>query len=443
MAKRASVKRFVDRRLGQRSLVWAGIRGEDIESLSDLSQLSASVAIIAAYRRRGSIKGIAYESLSGIRPDLEIWDIDDHLGEPASLEFRRNLLRLLSRPSALLPYRPSCFLSAIQFVRRDRCINLGLSGAHQAAFDHKPWVESSIRDEGVEGIPWAYVADEEQFATMRQLRDNPVILRRSRTSGGEGIHLIEDPEELAKAWPSSDEGFVSVAPYLSGSIPINVGATVWHDGVTIHYPSVQLIGLKSCVSRPFGYCGNDFGAATELDGSVLDAIQETTRRIGSWLGRFGYCGTFGADYLLHNGKLLFTEVNPRFQGSTYSSARLSVAAGEACLFLEHIAAMLGGDAPQQRPLRSMVSDVPSFAQVIVHWLGQEPSVLNSASLVAALGNLPDTGQIDLAPAREIVVDPGAVVLRASVAGRLTTDGFDLAGKYDRTISDWQAASELS
>lgn len=423
--------------------MWAGIRGDDIESLADLPQLSASVTIIGAYRRRSSIEGIAYEDLSSRRPDLEIWDIDEHLDEPASVEFRRSLLRLLAQPSALLPYRPSRFLSAVHFVRRDRCINLGLFGAHQAAFDHKPWVESSLREEGVEGIPWSYVADEEQFATMRQLRDGPLILRRSRTSGGEGIHLIKDPEELVAAWPKSDEGFMSVAPYLTGGTPINVGATVWGDGVTVHYPSIQLIGLKSCVSREFGYCGNDFGAASDLSPSTLDAIEENTTRIGGWLGLFGYRGTFGVDFLLHNGKLLFTEVNPRFQGSTTASAHLSVEAGEACLFLEHIAAILGENAPKQRPLRDLVRDIPHFAQVIVHWLGQKSVPLDATSLALALSDLPRTNRVDLTPGRGIAVDPGAAVCRVWVDDRLTTNGFDLANDYRHVISEWQSASNLA
>jgi hypothetical protein len=232
--------------------VWAGIRGDDVEPLTDLPQLDASFSIIGAYARRSSIDALAFEDLSGERVDLETWDIDDNLRSPEAIEFRRGLLRALGRPSALVPYRPSRFLSAICFARRDRCLNLGLFGAYQFAFEHKPWVETTLAAIGVPVIPWIYVADEDQLRTKEFLEHGSLVLRRSRTSGGEGFVVVEDPSTLSDLWPHAEEGFVSVAPYIVGAMPVNVGATVWRDGVTVHYPSVQLIGVPGCVTRPFG-----------------------------------------------------------------------------------------------------------------------------------------------------------------------------------------------
>ena len=135
---RATLLKEVSARLGNRRLVWAGIRGDDAEPLADLPQFEAAHTIINAYSRRLSVDSTAYEDLTGVRVDLETWDIDAHLDAPETAHFRRIMLQALSMPSALLPYRPSSFLSAIWFARRDRCLNLGLFGGHQAAFEHKP-----------------------------------------------------------------------------------------------------------------------------------------------------------------------------------------------------------------------------------------------------------------------------------------------------------------
>ena len=358
MAERSKIAAAVSKRHGSRQLIWAGLRADDIVSISDLPQLSGSVSIIGGRRSRAAFEEIRYEDLTGVRVDLDAWDIDDHLDTRETKEFRHAILRMLAGPSAMLPYRPSAFLSAIQFARQDQSLNLGLFGGLQSAFEHKPWVESSIAALGLPHIAWDYIADEEQARALDKVREGPVMLRRSRSSGGAGLVSVDGRTELLALWPQTAESLVSIAPYVEDGLPVNVGATVWHDGVTVQHPSVQLIGIPGCVNRPFGYCGNDFGRASELDETTLSAIEGSTITIGRWLRSKGYLGTFGVDFLVKAGVPLFTEVNPRFQGSTHASARLSVESGESCLFLDHIAAMLHLAAPAQVPLGAQLSRMP-------------------------------------------------------------------------------------
>jgi hypothetical protein len=424
-------------RLGPRDLVWAGIRGDDAEPLADLPQFAASFSIIGAYRNRSSIESLAYEDLSGSRVDLEVWDIDDHLETSAAAEFRSAILARLGRPSALIPYRPSRFLSAIAFARRDRCWNLGMFGGLQSAFEHKPWVESSLADLGVAGVPWTYVAKEERGALRARLRNGPLVLRRSRTSGGEGIVRVDDPDQLDALWPSSPEDFVSVAPYLADTLPLNVGATIWDDGVTIHHPSVQLIGIPCCVSRPFGYCGNDFDLVRSLPRTTVDQIEQSTQTIGQWLARHGYRGTFGVDYLLHEGNVLFTEVNPRFQGSTHASSQLSAEANESCLYLDHVAAWLGVQVPAGRPtLFERVNNSRALSHVVIHRTVGGMSPLDVAPLLAAFSNTPDWSRTDVVAPPTITVAPGAAVARITVRRSVTQSGFDLDDEVTARIQPW-------
>ena len=435
---RAALLREVSAKLGHRRLVWAGIRGDDAEPLGDLPQFDAAYTIINAYSRRLSVDGTAYEDLTGVRVDLETWDIDAHLDAEQTAAFRRIMLQALSVPSALLPYRPSSFLSAIWFARRDRCLNLGLFGGHQAAFEHKPWVETSIASLGVRTIPWTYVADEEQLRTAEMLRHGPLMLRRSRTSGGEGIVRVDDAEEARLQWPRVAEAFVSVAPFLEGGVPVNVGATAWHDGVTVHYPSVQLIGIPDCVARPFGYCGNDYGLVKDLGRDVLDRIESATVTIGNWLRSYGYLGTFGVDFLVHDGVPLFTEINPRFQGSTHASCKLAINAGESCLMLEHLAAIMGMAAPRQRPVRELAAEAPALAHIVVHWVGEQSQRLDPAPLVRLAMATGRSIRAEVLTRPGLLTDRGAVVARIVCRESVTRTGFELTEPFAGVILKWRA-----
>lgn len=425
--ERQVVRTAVIDALGDRELVWAGIRGDDIEPLSDLPQLKASFSIINAYDRRGSVQGIAYEDFTKRRVDLEVWDVDEQLEAPATRTFRQGLLKALSRPSALLPYRPSRFLSAIVFARRKSCVNLGLFGALQNAFEHKPWVESSVADLGIPVVPWVYLADEEQRDADRLLAAGPVLLRRSRTSGGEGIVKVETIGELQNLWPHLPEAFVCVAPFFEGALPINVGATVWGpETVSVHRPSLQLIGIPELVGRPFGYCGNDFTAAQDLDRTHIDAIEERVQKIGRWLARHGYLGTFGVDFLLHDGELLFTEINARFQGSTHLSSQLSIEADEPCLMLEHIAASLRLEPTEPPPLHERMRERVDKSHVVVHWTGTSAASGLAAPVLDRLREVVGYARAEVVASTDVEVEPGAAVLRATFARSVTTDGYSVA-----------------
>lgn len=426
--KRVELLRQVSNKLGDRRLVWAGLRGDDIEPLADLEQFQAAFSIVSRYSRRHSIEAMAYEDLIGRRVDPEIWDIDDHLDDEATGEFRQGLLRALASDSALLPYRPSNFLSAIWFARKDKAWNLGMFGAHQSAFEHKPWVETAVASLGLPHVPWHYIADEDQLTVKSVARTGPVMLRRSRTSGGEGMLRVDDPSDLASHWPHVPERFMSVSPYLSGALPVNIGATVWKDGITVHRPSVQLIGIPAVVSREFGYCGNDFGLMRDVEPEIVDEIEDSTITIGEWLRRNGYRGSFGVDFLIHEGHALFTEVNPRFQGSTHLSSRISIEADEPCLMLEHLAAWLDLDAPapeSRAPLREIVAGTPDISHVVFHWTGTKPARFDTSEFAEGLSKVGGVGA-ELMPDPEVLVDPGAVLARWTSRRRVTSTGYDLS-----------------
>lgn len=421
--------------LGDRDLIWGGLRADDIEAASDVPQVAYSFAIIGGYDRGGAVPGLDFEDLAGQRVDLDAWDIEDHLDTPAVTKFREALLHRTADRTALLPYRPSAFLSSILFARRDRCMNLGLFGGHQAMFEHKPWVETQVAGLGLPHIPWTYVADVERARARRMLQNGPVMLRVSRSSGGAGLVRVDDPVLLDQRWPKRPDAFVAVAPYLDDALPVNVGATVWHDGVTVRHASVQLIGVPELTTRPFGYCGNDFGLARELDPTVLDSIEGSVTAIGRWMRGYGYLGTFGVDFLIRRGIPLFTEVNARFQGSTHATSQLSSAAGESCVILDHLGAILGHDCPKPVRLTDLMAGVPDLAHFIVHWTGPAARI-DSSALTDLLRELPSTSRVDVASKPDHITHTGGVIARATVSSQVTATGFELSPTWSGPIAAW-------
>jgi hypothetical protein len=439
--KRSELIRQISQRLDGRQLVWVGTRGDDIESACDLPEMAAAFSFINAYSRRSSVESLALEDITGVRVDLDVFDIDADPGAHERAQFRRALLSVLARRSALFTYRPSTFVSAACFARRDRCRYLGLFGAFQSAFDHKPWVETSISDLGLPHVPWHYIADEEQLETLRFLEDGPVMLRKSRSTGGVGLVKVDDARTLASRWPRETEAYVSVAPYIDNAVPINVGAVVWSDGTTLHPASVQLIGIQGCTERPFGYCGNDFGAVADLDPAEIESIHRSTLEIGSWLHAHGYRGAFGADYLLKDGEALFTEINPRFQGSTHASCRISVERDVPCIVLEHLGALLGLPKPEMDA--TTIHAPGPFGHFVVHAAEGDARSVDPSDLVRSVVSADAENQADVVTRPSLQTDPGATIARFTVRAALTQTGFQLAEPYRSFVGNARTATGVT
>lgn len=93
-------------------------------------------------------------------------------------------------------------------------------------------------------------------------------------------------------------------------------------------PSLQIVGVGSCTDREAIYCGNDFGASAQVSTQAREAALLWTQRVGEEMGRSGFLGVFGMDFLLDGDDIFALEINPRFQGSTALLTALQVERGE-------------------------------------------------------------------------------------------------------------------
>jgi hypothetical protein len=306
---------------------------------------------------------------------------------------------------------------------------------HQVAFEHKPWVESAVASLDIPHIPWTYVADADRLEALPLLRKGPVVLRRSRTTGGVGLVRLTDPTELDLLWPDEDEAFVSVAPFLADTVPVNVAAVVWRDRVTMHPASIQLIGIPSCTTRRFGYCGNDFAAVIQLGRLVLDSIEVSIRRIGDWLRSHGYLGAFGADFMVQDGIAMFTEVNPRFQGSTHLSCEISVELDLPCLLTEHLAACLGLPAPDSLSLWQWAEAAPPRSHVVLHSLADQDQRVDPGQVVDRVRDTDLLIRADVLTRPDLLTAPGGALGRLTLRDSITKTGFELTEPIAAALSE--------
>ena len=423
IAPRARQLTRISNTIQGRTLLWFGIRGDDALPLLSLPEFQDCFSISAPLISSAVRSNESMEEFTGIRVDLDAYDIDED-SRPIVEDFRRSLMSRLNRQSVILNYRPSHFISNIGFAMHETTRALGMFKDRQSAYEYKPWVETELARRGIRTIPWRYIADEFRQRAASMLEDGPKILRISRASGGAGIELIRTAEELESAWPHSSDHLVALGPYLGGALPINVGAVV-HDTntITLHPGSVQLIGIPHCTSRPFGYCGNDMAAFANLGKDRISQVETAVREVGRWLGQEGYRGAFGVDFLLDGDVLYFAEVNARLQGSTALSSALASESGHVDIMIDHLSALLGIAPTETLSLSEWCEELPQAGQVIVHNLeGRQAKLAHPKHLWELGGNGFDP---QLLPKPDIHVDPGAILARLTTRCQITEDGFSL------------------
>jgi len=358
--------------LGNKRLGWFGARGDDAHPLLELPNFVTCISLIAPMHAPGVTAEASLEEITHRRIDLDQYDFDSD-ASPGAVELRTVALRMLTGVDILVPYRPLQFFSLVMFPLGDSVRYFGNFHEHQVAFENKPWVESELRKLGVRMMPWAYFMPSEVNRAVEQLASGPVVVRRIRSSGGSGLRLVESEPEFRRLLAKADDLFVAVCPFFERAYPLNVGGCVFPDAsVTLHTPSVQLIGVEGCTTRRFGYCGNDFAAASQLTAEMWDDLERQVRKIGGWLAGKGYVGAFGVDALSADEGVYVTEINPRFQGSSRISADIDRAQHRVDLYLAHLGSFLGLPNPGSLPLRELARSQTPSAQVYFHNLDAGP-----------------------------------------------------------------------
>ena len=407
----------IERNLGGRKLVWVGTRGTDARPLLELRSLTHCFSLIAPLGS-GMLEGeVCLEAETGHRVDLDGYDIDKDTS-PEARAFRLHVRADLRSPSYIVAYRPLSFLTTLQYPNEGVINYLGMFYERVRPFEHKVWVETELRKRGIRTVPWSYYSGSDTVRLREALRLGPLVVRANLSSGGTGLLLTRTPDEVDRFAARDPDGFFAASPYLEGAIPLNVNACVFRGGqVSLHGPSVQLIGVPELTSRYFGYCGNDFTRIRELDAATLMELEQEVAEAGRWLSSMGYWGAFGLDALVHDGRVMVSEINARFQGSSEISALLDSELDRSDVYLEHMAAHLGLTPLPGWSLSDIAEQQSGVAQLIFHNRG-ERATFGSASM----WRVPEGANVELQPGPGVCVDQGAIVCRIVAKESVTQDG---------------------
>lgn len=409
--------RQIRRMLGNRDLIYVGPRGVDATPLGRL-ELSAIFSLIAP--AGGCLSEYCLELISGTRVDLNSYSLDKDSSDAAEI-FRESMYSSFSRPNAVVSYSSSQTISVGCLSARDTTLALGLHYVQQSCFDYKPWVETALGAHGVQTIPWTYVRTLSCSDIISPLeKGEPIVIRSTHSRGGAGIWLIRNRSDLEHIEESLfRDGLFCVAPFFRSAISVNVNACAFSDGkVSVHGTSLQLVGIEACTPRPLGYSGNDFSSVKELSEKALRGLDEMARSLGSWLVRHGYLGAFGFDALIVEDRVLFVEVNPRFQASSAVASHLDNLLDRPDQYLNHIAAFMGLPAEGELGLPDLVKEQADLSHIVIY---------NGSGNSVSLSHTPELPGADvrLIPNRSITVDPLGILATILWPGRVTETGHEL------------------
>ncbi|MFB6357172.1 MAG: hypothetical protein ABEJ65_11735, partial [bacterium] len=198
------------------------------------------------------------------------------------------------------------------------------------------------------------------YNTLRDRFGGPFVVQSPLASAGRGTVFIDDRSDFQSMIDRKkqqldhqfDSAEVKITPYLDGP-SLNCNGVVTDGKVILSQPNYQIVGPPSLTTSRSQYCGSDF--TVSLEESIRKDMLDATRRIGEWLGREGYRGWFGADFLSttnDNGRfedVFVSELNPRFCGESHYLGGFQLEAGSIPLSLFHMVPYIEAPMPFEAP----------------------------------------------------------------------------------------------
>jgi len=138
------------------------------------------------------------------------------------------------------------------------------------------------------------------------------VLQNTYGVGGIKTYLVKSNPQIETIKKCNNPYDVCIiSPFLKNSISLNIHILCSEEKYILFPYSTQIIEQYK---HSLLYAGNDF--TREYDLNICNKIIESSIIIAKKLINLGYIGVAGIDFMWSNGILYFTEINPRFQGST-------------------------------------------------------------------------------------------------------------------------------
>jgi hypothetical protein len=342
----------------------------------------------------------SWEKSSGIRTDSSMEELRPFFDE----SLRR--LHENFQESYVLCYQASAELERlVQQYPGIRIMNP--SAAITDQLNRRTWVRRQLKALGVPVIPGSEVRlDPAMFEPLVQRHGLPLVVSLDQSAAGSGLHLIHDEADFRAVAEAHRGTAAAVMQYINGR-SLSMAAVRSDTGTLLGEPSHQIIGQPALTNLSFGWCGNDFSGSL-LQEHEIEQMRAMQLRIGAWLGglsvdgRTGFRGIFGIDYISDGRQVYFTEINPRFLGTTALMADREQELGRIPVSFLHMVPFLPSVTVDEEFVEEYNDSSPSLdvAQLCLHNVAGEDVVVES-SIEPGRYVLEDAGLRFLGPAERL------------------------------------------
>jgi hypothetical protein len=281
-------------------------------------------------------------------------------------------------PLAVMTFKPSeRFEAAVRAT--DSKLVAGRGSRHMAvarSFENKlNFVDIAART-GLRTPSWVVLsADDLDYASLAARYGPRLVVQGPRGNAGQRTWQVANEAELEAVRVREKGRQVRVAELIDG-MPFTVNAVADAEGLLDWTePCRQVTGVPWLTEMALGSCGNAWGErALELHRAE---VAGATAAVGDALGREGFSGVFGVDFVQGAAGPTVIETNPRMVASLPLATQVELEAGRLPLLMQ--AFMLGLGVPTARLVATTpatpVAPPPLLptSQVIVHRLESDPA----------------------------------------------------------------------
>lgn len=273
--------------------------------------------------------------------------------------------------------------------------------------NRKSWVRRQLKRLGVPVIPGSEIRlAPGQFSILAKRHGLPLVVSLDHSAAGCGVHLVHDEADFRALADAHRGAAATVMQFIDGR-SLSMAAVRTNEAVLLGEASLQVIGQPGLTNLSFGWCGNDF-SGTHLQEREVEQMRAIQTRVGDWLGDLrvgghrGFRGIFGIDFISDGRNVYFTEINPRFLGTTALMADRQQELGRIPVSFLHMVPFL----PEMNVDEDFVAEYNSqaepldVAQLCLHNVAGEDMVVKAA-LEPGRYRFTDTGLEFLGPAERL------------------------------------------
>jgi hypothetical protein len=278
-------------------------------------------------------------------------------------------------PLAVMTFKPSERFEAAVRATGGKLI-AGRGSRHMAvarSFENKlNFVDIAARVE-LRTPSWEVLAaDDLDYSSLAGRFGESMVVQGPRGNAGQRTWGVANEADLEGVRAQESGKQVRVSERVEG-MPFTVNAVADEGGVLDWtQPSRQVTGVPWLTPMQLGSCGNAWGEQA-LEPYVAE-VGRATGAVGDALGREGFGGVFGVDFVLGADGPVVIETNPRMVASLPLATQLELDAGRVPLLLQALLLGLGvADERMAAPSPVPAAPLRPTSQVILHRLESDPA----------------------------------------------------------------------